>query len=429
MNHTQFICYGLLKIFLKEAIDTNPEVKGLLCSYFLKTALFWEITTTSNQWNPSTLLFCFWNCFCRLLQWISCSYCPNFFIPQNNMFGGKIEGRNRYKLLQHLRILYLEGYKCLLRCQSLANRLTLAKVHKNMNTKLREVDNAVLVIEIINEFLSGYYKHDISLENLWMTYQLASSTCSHERFLLRNWLHCYMTKYSLSSTSYSSAKDGGNRSNYQNLSQRINIVGRCRTDSVAYLLHQAMLCYHNGRYNHTLRLVKQSKEKISDPSSIYWHNVALVEQFREARLDCLPIETMLRRNYLHYITIENDQYIPELVLESKIIEILFFKLRHRIPPLAVAIFLQYLCQRKLVHLREADDVLYELSLLVKHDDGHHICVYFKAISWQILGICQQINGDDRAACRSFMTAQQQLTKDFVKFATSIRLGIMLLKYF
>ena len=32
MSHTQFLCYGLLKIFLKEAINNNPQVNGLLCS-------------------------------------------------------------------------------------------------------------------------------------------------------------------------------------------------------------------------------------------------------------------------------------------------------------------------------------------------------------------------------------------------------------
>ena len=36
MNYTQFLCYGLLKLFLKEAIDINEDIKGLLCSYFLK---------------------------------------------------------------------------------------------------------------------------------------------------------------------------------------------------------------------------------------------------------------------------------------------------------------------------------------------------------------------------------------------------------
>ena len=35
MNHTQFLCYAILKLFLKETIETNVEVIGLLCSYFL----------------------------------------------------------------------------------------------------------------------------------------------------------------------------------------------------------------------------------------------------------------------------------------------------------------------------------------------------------------------------------------------------------
>ena len=59
MNETQFLCYGLLKIFLKEAIDVNVHTKGLLCSFFMKTAVFWEITSSPNNWNPSSLLSCF----------------------------------------------------------------------------------------------------------------------------------------------------------------------------------------------------------------------------------------------------------------------------------------------------------------------------------------------------------------------------------
>ncbi|XP_052086554.1 uncharacterized protein LOC127723875 [Mytilus californianus] len=40
-NFTQLLCYGLLKLTLKHIININDEVKELLCSYFLKTALFW----------------------------------------------------------------------------------------------------------------------------------------------------------------------------------------------------------------------------------------------------------------------------------------------------------------------------------------------------------------------------------------------------
>lgn len=42
MNHKQFLCYGLLKIFLKEVVNRDIE-KPFLCSYFVKTTLFWLI--------------------------------------------------------------------------------------------------------------------------------------------------------------------------------------------------------------------------------------------------------------------------------------------------------------------------------------------------------------------------------------------------
>lgn len=39
LNHCQFICYGLLKIFLKEVINEQSK-SPILCSYFMKTVLF-----------------------------------------------------------------------------------------------------------------------------------------------------------------------------------------------------------------------------------------------------------------------------------------------------------------------------------------------------------------------------------------------------
>ena len=424
MNHTQFLCYGLLKLFLKEAIDVNPNVKGLLCSYFLKTALFWEITTTSVKWSPSTLLSGFWNCFRRLLQWISCSYCPNFFTPENNMFGGKIEGQNRDELLKHLRTLYYEGYSCLLRCQSLAYTMSLIK-QGNVELQQAEVDKIVIALEIMQELIQC--KNFFIVENLWM-YRLVSPTNSHERFLLKAWLHQDLSNMSICGNKFNATQDVCNKSNYQNLTERINILGRCRTDSAAYLLYQAMLCYNSERCNHALRLIQQCKEKISDPRAIIFHNATVTEKkLEEAGFGHLPIETVLKKHFIGIVKIEKDQNIPELYLEMHSLGTNYAKTQFFTPPLICVFLLQYLCQRKVGNLREADDILYELSLLVQYDDGHHI--YHRAISWQILGICQQMSGHDWAACRSFLRAQQQLGGNLFKVASCTRLGIILLKYF
>ena len=206
----------------------------------------------------------------------------------------------------------------------------------------------------------------------------------------------------------------------------MNVVRRCQTDSLTHLLYQAMLCYNNGRYKRALTLVQQSKDKISEPSYIYFHNTT--KKCRELGLCHLPIETLLRRHYVAPIEIHADKNFPDIYLETHDFHT-HIKGRTVIPPLVYALFLHYLCQRKLGHLREADDTLYELSVLVQHDDGEHIARNLQAVSWQILGICQQRSGKDRAACRSFITAQQTLYKEWFKFATSVRIGIILVKYF
>ena len=74
-------------------------------------------------WNTSNFLSCFLSCFQRLLQWINIEFCPNFFIPENNMFADKIHGAARSLLLSNLVPLYKEGYNCLLRCPSIQNGL------------------------------------------------------------------------------------------------------------------------------------------------------------------------------------------------------------------------------------------------------------------------------------------------------------------
>lgn len=57
-SHTQLLCYALLKHLLKEVIEKNPRLKGLLCSYLLKTMLFWLFEELNTSfWTPHNLLY------------------------------------------------------------------------------------------------------------------------------------------------------------------------------------------------------------------------------------------------------------------------------------------------------------------------------------------------------------------------------------
>ncbi|XP_062613011.1 uncharacterized protein LOC134274797 [Saccostrea cucullata] len=121
MNHAQFLCYGLLKIFLKEVINCGED--KLLCSYYMKTTMFWMMQLGQVRWCPNSLLDCFWSCFKYLLHCVYRGVFPNFFIAQNNMFMNKIVDDSRESLLQKLYQYYRMGVSCLLSSPTLRSIL------------------------------------------------------------------------------------------------------------------------------------------------------------------------------------------------------------------------------------------------------------------------------------------------------------------
>ncbi|XP_052086415.1 uncharacterized protein LOC127723705 [Mytilus californianus] len=102
-NYTQLLCYGLLKLTLKHIINKQPGAKDLLCSYFLKTTLFWLSEKVSIEtFQLANIFNCFFLCLDTLRSFINNCYCPNYFIPEQNMFQGKVNMRNNKRLLSIL---------------------------------------------------------------------------------------------------------------------------------------------------------------------------------------------------------------------------------------------------------------------------------------------------------------------------------------
>ncbi|XP_052086701.1 uncharacterized protein LOC127724006 [Mytilus californianus] len=111
--HTQFFCYALLKILL---IDIIKKKHGdLLCSYFVKTVMFW-ISEESDQliWKPENILSCFNECLRRLLYSVEYNTCLHYFIPENNFFENRFRKQQQIELLSTMRFLYKQGWCCLL---------------------------------------------------------------------------------------------------------------------------------------------------------------------------------------------------------------------------------------------------------------------------------------------------------------------------
>ncbi|VDH89705.1 Hypothetical predicted protein [Mytilus galloprovincialis] len=114
-NFTQFLCYGLLKLTLKRIINTIDEVKDLVCSYFLKTALFWVSEEVDIEtFHLSKTYYCFSLCLKKIISWVNTCNCPNYFIPEHNMFLGKIDKSNNTILLSVLESILCGGIDGLL---------------------------------------------------------------------------------------------------------------------------------------------------------------------------------------------------------------------------------------------------------------------------------------------------------------------------
>ncbi|XP_052093936.1 uncharacterized protein LOC127729977 [Mytilus californianus] len=111
-SHTQFLCYALLKILLKEIVDRNENLKGLLCSYFLKTLMFWISEETEPYiWRSDNIIPCFMVCLKRLLYCIEYSTLLHYFIPDNNLFHLRFNNKNRDTLINILKNSYIKGIK------------------------------------------------------------------------------------------------------------------------------------------------------------------------------------------------------------------------------------------------------------------------------------------------------------------------------
>ncbi|XP_052067190.1 uncharacterized protein LOC127706574 [Mytilus californianus] len=138
-SHTQMLCYALLKIMLKEIIETYTNSKGILCSYFLKTVVFWVSEEYSgDKWQPHMIIPCFMACLARLVYCVDHSYLPHYFIPEINLLDDKLFSNKATELRHLLNEFYGIGPQFFTYSKTLSNRverhLSSFNIINNFNT-------------------------------------------------------------------------------------------------------------------------------------------------------------------------------------------------------------------------------------------------------------------------------------------------------
>ena len=166
-----------------------------------------------------------------------------------------------------------------------------------------------------------------------------------------------------------------------------------------------------------------TKVKLAHPGLIYMLHVNPA-RYTEA-FGGLSWSNKMRQAVACHIRLKSNAcYIDELALElqsasqngrSGVI----------IPPFILFHMLEFLCCRH-VNTMRAQAALDDLQALVHREQEMLVHVLLRDISWQILGICQQIGGNHQAALFCYRMSLTQIPFNNIHTATRLRINDLLL---
>ncbi|XP_078321144.1 uncharacterized protein LOC111114543 [Crassostrea virginica] len=428
MNHTQFLTYGLLKLFVKEINNGLSENEKLLCSYHMKTAIFWTIQrNTLAQWCPQQLLAGFWACFKLILKWVYEGFCPNFFIPENNMFLNKVHGVAQRNLFAKLYGLYEKGIVFLLQSPSINSHIMVVFCNPRLSVCIDEhslISEVVLDEELFNEIRKGaiFPTHNLHrcMENLQVVHQLIRSPLSQYQITMLQKLTATNLQsivfllheiYSFTSCVNKQMYIANKRFCYM-------LKLAAKFGSVSDLLYIALYCHKTLRYKEALSVLEMTKVKLAQPGLMYDTHVD-PERYTEA-VGGQSWSTKMRKAVAYNINLNKYIcYINELTPEQQ------SALQNKrgfllITPFVLLHMLEFLCYRHVDPMR-AQAALDDLQVLVHLDRGVFVPVLLRDISWEILGICQQMTGNHQAALYSYHQSLSQYPTHKIQSATRQRI--------
>ncbi|XP_071147388.1 uncharacterized protein [Mytilus edulis] len=413
-THTQLMCYALLKIILKDVIANDSECKDLLCSYFLKTVIFWiSEELPSSVWKPDNIITCFMRCFSRLVYCVEHSVCSHYFIPDNNMFENKIEGRARDVLLNKLNTLHSYGWRCIFFSDQISNfavsmwNFPIEPFTLYVNDVKKIVQSRIF--HSANGFVDLFFELDLFntglLHNIW---------CHH---FSQKQLYAYYISQRCKFLAQRLPLDGAIINNKYQYKQYKSCLSTLLTniyhDAVSGWLMVASLFYKTKQYRKALYIIRYSISKCTIDelffgmtlSEIHYQSLKLLS-FNKTSVTYLLKILLVDLIYLK----ENSTLTPEeLLMEGR-------EKPYVIPSTAYAYFLSVLCHYHLNNLRYCQDSIQDLKLVIAE---RYLMsdVRSTAEAYTLLGIALQLFDDKESARQAFLQSLEIFPDESYNSAT------------
>ncbi|XP_069109778.1 uncharacterized protein [Argopecten irradians] len=433
LSRVQFLVYGLLKYFLKQISDTLKQILGdtdILSSYIIKTIVFHAVEKTPcSLWQEKHTFICFMLCLNILITWVKAGHCPNYFIPTNNMFLGKVHGENKQKLLHFLLSLHDMKWGCL----SVGTFIqpTIGDVVDNIwigtngplcpclcFPSIPECERDLELFRSATQYSSTSASLPVSLT------LLCKSKTDNDEFVT------YVTTiHSLSCVAMDKFRE---HTTYRGNKEKYKYLRKCKR----YLSPSASVCtspglltlatyyYQTGNYTKTLDICRHmtTSFKIFSPLTYKemktYHTVICGRGY--------TLFQKFKQTYTSPIILSDDFFYP-----SEIYQIIRFQRTNSVlfPSLSYSVFLSFLCFHKLGDTRRRDEAVCDLQVVkyyeskkaldisVSRDDESSVFLG-NWIVHNMLGFSYELIGDTQRALREY---NQSIAKDDIeKYANNAK---------
>jgi hypothetical protein len=354
-------------------------------------------------------------------------YLPNFFIPENNMFAGKVVGAQQMALYQKLEAFYNIGIAFLLHSTSLRDILT------------QVLSNPSFVMPTADSNLKPEVDIDIAFYD--------ESESNRSSFVAQNWLsnlmhlnvidqlfsnsHNFVYHFALVNVLLSTSMFLKSQFVYVSMKKRytndksiIHILDLAsKLGCVSDGLYLALYLYDTSRFQTALTVTDRVKQRLSQPHIMYYYPVG-----RQRYSEVVGGQSMLikcNKAWAGDISLnEKFTYIEELRLEQKVSDKNGMSLLH-LSPFVIVHMLSVLCHYRLGNRSQYLQALTDLhTLLLYDDDGKYVELDVRDLSWQILGICRHVVGDLHGALVSYQESLRQKPWHKIQRATEIRIALV-----
>ena len=415
-NHIQIQCYAVMKLILKEFIKVRcSPVNQILCSYFIKTFLFWKFETNDlNIWRADNLRECIMYLLTDFSQCLRDGVLRHYFIPSFNLLSVKLTRAAKTELLQLFDIIIQSDISVLRECRTLQYIWSdFLKANENKNKVLLDLKkrNMFKNDECIMSFIDVCRRLICSVSRLYSQYRLISAllTVSCKTHLKNFVLKCCLIQIHFTLLIQ---HDQGNKEAYQlhRIAQR-NIFS---TDISSSKLWYAIFLLRKRDYSSVLRITNEILSSIppfvlnENINKSHWNNEAkqlYVDMFLDSDTSVMQ---RARKSWMFELSLrKNMTEMTPLAIQIE----LYFSDRFAfisLSPFTCTYYLQFLCYHQMCQYDSRNCALQQLIDVLNYSDYCGIQFYN---TLNIAGHCLLLSGQRARAWEMFNESYQHTQRN------------------